>query len=101
MGAGSWIANLIHDLLFEAMPDCDRQTALRQCAYLLYRVNESNVFCKGVDGYFLDCNTKRLRHIDSRSIRDAIKGAFQLDFILSLAASLPHFSRKASISSTM
>src|SRR5579863_3084757 len=84
-GAGSWIANLVYDMLFSSHPQRDPQMVLRECAYLLYRVKEANVFCKGVEGYVLDCKSQTLRHLDLRDIRDAVNASFQLDIVLWMA----------------
>ncbi len=84
-GAGCWIADLLFDILDMPNPSAHPQTALRECAYLLYRVDKANVYCRGIDGYFLDLKRQTLRHLDVVELKWAIKVGFQLDIVLSTA----------------
>ena len=79
-------ANSIYDLLFSPHPQLDRQAVLRESAYILSRVKAGNVFCRGIDAYFLDSKTQTTRHIDLRDIEAAIKASFQLDGVLWMAS---------------
>ena len=84
-GVGATIADLIHDLVCEPVHYSNPQMALREALYLLYRVDKANVYCRGIDGYFLDLKRQAIFHINHEDIKEAFKFGFQLDIVLSTA----------------
>jgi hypothetical protein len=84
-GVGGSIADLIHDLVCEPIHYNHPQLALREAFYLLYRVDKANVYCRGIDGYFLDLKRQTILHINREDIKEAFKFGFQLDTVLSTA----------------
>jgi len=88
-GAGSWITDLLSDLLYDGPnPAAHPQLALREAIYLLYRADKANVFCRGIDGYFINATEQRLQHLDVAEIKKAMSTAFQIDTVLSSAISV-------------
>jgi hypothetical protein len=87
-GAGAWITDLIYDMLFQHGPGSSHpQIALRESAYLLYRADKANSFCRGIDGYYLDAKQRRLQHLDASDLKNAMDSSFQID--LALQTSMP------------
>jgi hypothetical protein len=85
-GAGAWITDLLYDLLFQPSSP-HPQIALRESAYLLYRADKANSFCRGIDGYYLDAKQQRLQHLDASDLKNAMASAFQID--IALQATMP------------
>jgi len=86
-GVGAWITDILQELLFDSFSSDHPQAALRQMAYLVYRANKENAFCRGIDGFYLDIESGRLRHLNPTDMQDAITASFQLDHVLKIAAS--------------